>query len=1549
MNLKKKKKLQKDLMESKVTHFSKRKRGKTWVYGSMIVFTLLGTVLQSSGVLVQAMGQATPDSNTTQDVKAKSSDSEATPIVGEDKNLDNAKIIQQNSKKSKLQLSSANKSSRAFSNGTISVHLDNPYAFDAAGKSLEYLQKEHPGTNNPWLTFPLTNTGAVTEGNAPGRVYCLDEASPLNPGASATTSNTGSGSVGADWASLKPLQRAQLQWIGWLSFNNTKASAATDDAMYFAAQMIIWDIANGDGFPASAAASENHPANDYTQNLNGGHQSYQAIMDDMDYLIDQYNSSIKLPKFAQSEKTIILGQTAKFSDSNGVLHNYNKITATNGANATVSGNMLSVKPTKAGVSTITLDNGGISEDGPSANKGGVQVWFTNNTDGTPGQNVLYSANHPQANVKVKVNVIPAASIKITKKDSDSGKIIPGTKFILLNKEGKQVTKDADGKALPNGGEFTTGADGTVTINNLMADPENLAGGEAQTPATIRETYVPAPYTLSNNLVVVVNPDGTAKKPSTDLPIKVVPGTTASNPTGVTFSDKKQVQAIKVEKTNSLSGNTNITDNYSLAGATFEIKDKTKGTVVGNLVTDKNGLADMASSQYVELLNQMEVDDTYTIQEVQAPSGLAITWNDGKPKEFTLKYSGDDSQLVNPDTPQTDAVDIPVLGNVILQKVDSSTEDGKASGKQLLKDQEYTFFYAKDVKLDGKVIHKAGDTVQVSDGYDKQPITVKTGTLTESKELVVKTDGNGKIEVDNLPVGEYYAQETHATNDYTKNPKHYPFSITWGGSETTNTTVVDTETVTDTPQLQDISIQKAGKLNGTELLNDAYSLAGNIFEIKDVTRGTTVGTITTDAKGLATTVGSKLTAKMYVGDSYTVQEIKSGDGMALTWNDGKPQAFTLDYDEDAANQPILINPTIKDETGKNTNQEDLVDAALVKQDEDTKSDETQGNAQLQGAVYTLFYAHDIKDAKGKVLHKKGEAVGVKDGFKSLPIAVVNGKLVGEKYLSLQMADGVNKDAVKNLPITGDTGDKGYYWQEVKVTDDGKQTNGAPYGYTQDTTKHYVVSGQHDTDGKSNVNTIVSNLTVSDKVLRWSMEFDKVQDVNGSLVGLNGAKFKLTPVDKNTKDNHINDFGSNGESTSGSAEGFDGYMVNGMVVFKNIAIGNYYLDEVEAPNGLKKIDRILVQVKPDTSDQGAPESYTVTMTDTVTHQELFKATVKAADLTDGKNTMFKVNMGLFTDKQMHVDIKTKAHTEDKNQEINGPERGKETKMYDDVDLKGDVEKGQKLHAYLHRIVTDDKGKESDKIIKTLSFDVDDQAVKDKMAHIETTIDTTNDTDKVRYVWTEELRTKDDTLVIGDHKDLSNKDQTITNKKPTIKTKAHTKNNDQIIDKDEKGSKTEMYDVIDLTDASKDQMMHAYLHRVQPDDTGKVKEDKIIKTIDFKIDDATAKAQMKQVESEIDTSKDDDKTYYVWTEELNTPDDSSTIADHKDINNKDQTISYKPVTPTPHGTNNTPDSVIHLPETGTKNHNVIGLVGVLLTFALGLVGVLNRKSIAKYFKKK
>ncbi|MGY3712166.1 SpaA isopeptide-forming pilin-related protein, partial [Lactococcus petauri] len=647
MNLKKKQKLEKDLSEPKVTHYSMRKSGKTWVYGSMIVFTLLGTALQSGGVIVQAMGQASTDPKTSQGVTEENTNDGATPIVGETEELDNTKIIQKNSKSSKLQLPSVNSYAKAFSNGTISVHLDNPYAFNAEGKSLQYLQQEHPGTNNPWLTYPLTNTGAVSEGNAPGRVYCLDEASPLTPGASATLSDSGNGSVGVDWATLTSTQRTQLQWIGWLSFNNTKASAATNDAMYFAAQMIIWDIANGDGLPASAAASENRPANDYTQNLNDGHQSYQAVMDSMDYLLGQYNAHIKPVSFIGQEKTIKMGDTAKFTDSTNTLPYY-KATATNGGAASISGNVLSVKPAKAGKTEVTLDNGGISETDSTANAGGVRVWFTKNTDNTPGQNVMYSSTDPSMKAKVTVSVIPAASIKITKKDSDSGKIIPGTKFILLNKEGKQVTKDADGKALPNGGEFTTGADGTVTINNLMADPENLAGGEAQTPATIRETYVPAPYTLSNNLVVVVNPDGTAKKPSTDLPIKVVPGTNASNPTGVTFSDKKQVQAIKVEKTNSLSGNTNITDNYSLAGATFEIKDKTKGTVVGNLVTDKNGLADMASSQYVELLNQMEVDDTYTIQEVQAPSGLAITWNDGKPKEFTLKYSGDDSQLVNPD-------------------------------------------------------------------------------------------------------------------------------------------------------------------------------------------------------------------------------------------------------------------------------------------------------------------------------------------------------------------------------------------------------------------------------------------------------------------------------------------------------------------------------------------------------------------------------------------------------------------------------------------------------------------------------------------------------------------------------------------------------------------------------------------------------------------------------------------------------------------------------------------------------------------------------------
>ncbi|WP_442773761.1 SpaA isopeptide-forming pilin-related protein [Lactococcus hircilactis] len=826
--------------------------------------------------------------------------------------------------------------------------------------------------------------------------------------------------------------------------------------------------------------------------------------------------------------------------------------------------------------------------------------------------------------------LSSGAVKIVKKDKDTGKPIAGAKFSFLDKNGNVMTKDAAGNGLPNGGVFTTGSDGTVTIENLPADG---------TVAKVREVFVPLPYTLSNNLVSVVNADGSSASPSTDMPVSVVAGTTKDNPTGVTFADNKQKIYLKVTKKSSETG---MPSQYSLQNAVFEVRDS-GGTLLGQVKTNADGTVQTKSAAYVALVNQMNVQSDYTVTEVSAPTNMALNPNGFK---INVSYSGDDSELVNPTAATGTVTDKPVVGNLIINKTDQTTADGKPSGDQSLKNQLWGIIYDGDQNG-----HKDGALLTYGDEIASKPFQLVAGNgagsgTTSSDQVSVKLDENGHAEIDNVPAGNYKLVELSVTNDYVKNTQEYPFAVTWTPTQT-NDVEIDTQNVTNQPQTQDISVQKGGKLNGTALLNNAYSLLGNVFEIKDVSRNITVGTITTDDSGKATTEGS-LTNKMIVGDHFTIQEIKSGDGMALTWNDGKPQAFTLDYDESSANKAVLINPTVKDETNDFTNQEDLVNSSITKNDADTGSSLTQGAAQLQGSIYTWFYAHDIKDAKGNVIHKTGDPVDLSDGFKNLPIAVLNGKLVGKKYLSLQMADGVDKNAVQNLPITGPEGDKGYYIQEVKVTDDGTVSNGAPWGYTQDTTKHYVVSGQHDSDGLSNQNTITSDLTVSDKVIRFNLELQKLQDDNGgangtaSTVGLNDAKFKMTPADASTL--AINNlYGSNDTDSSHRGTSFDGQIVNGLLQFKNIPVGNYYIDEIETPAGFQKINRLLLTITPNSTNTGHPTSYTMTLTDTVTKVKIDQATFDANQYTDGNNilaTFSKDETGGFVDKHLPPTISSVA---------------------------------------------------------------------------------------------------------------------------------------------------------------------------------------------------------------------------------------------------------------------------------------------------------------------
>ena len=341
-------------------------------------------------------------------------------------------------------------------------------------------------------------------------------------------------------------------------------------------------------------------------------------------------------------------------------------------------------------------------------------------------------------------------------------------------------------------------------------------------------------------------------------------------------------------------------------------------------------------------------------------------------------------------------------------------------------------------------------------------------------------------------------------------------------------------------------------------------------------------------------------------SYYFMETKAPAGFALnavkipvTFDENsKFDGITKNYQDDVATQDIP--------TGSTT---------LTKVDADTDSSETQGEATLKGVTYGLFHA----DGKA-VEWSEGLTDKTAGSTENLPITPTFGTKANDKKVELTIDDS-NKVGVQNLPLKENG--KAFYWQELRTSS----------GYSQSSKKIPVVF-----DDKSEVdvatNDFVDKDKASNKVNVFNFMFNKSQEVNGSLTGLNGAEFTLTPKE-GTKGNPI-------KAISGTGVDSNGFTVNGLTVFDGkangaagnpskdgIAIGDYTLSETKTPNGLKPINDVDISIKDEVDDKGNPLSYTATFTDIVTGQVIDKIKVDASNLVDN-NLMFKVNLGIFTDK-------------------------------------------------------------------------------------------------------------------------------------------------------------------------------------------------------------------------------------------------------------------------------------------------------------------------------
>ncbi|MFQ6367187.1 SpaA isopeptide-forming pilin-related protein [Lactococcus lactis] len=453
-----------------------------------------------------------------------------------------------------------------------------------------------------------------------------------------------------------------------------------------------------------------------------------------------------------------------------------------------------------------------------------------------------------------------------------------------------------------------------------------------------------------------------------------------------------------------------------------------------------------------------------------------------------------------------------------------------------------------------------------------------------------------------------------------------------------------------------------------------------------------------------------------------------------------------------NLPYFVYSTDGDSTGKtsqsviasqdpskalgalNVNIIGLGEATLTKTDADTGSGETQGSAQLKGAVFGLFNKSDNSPVKWSA------------GQNGYPIALTAGTKADNTNISIKLGDDL-KAGVKNL-----NNSKEYYWKETV----------APEGYSLSTEKYEV---KFDSSSKFDDKTsnYIDNDKATDKVLDFNFGFIKAQDVNGSLPGLNGRTFRYTPTG-DTKGKPI-------EVTSEANEDSNGVTNNGQVNFTKIPFGDGLLEELpQKDDKLQLINPISIVTTTNKDKDENITGYTVTFTDTVTKQVITTLDVSLDKVTDN-STMFKVNLGTLVDKPVTPvvpTIKTKAHTKDGDQTIQKVEVSKTTPIYDKITMTN-AEKGDQMVASLHRIVTDKDGKVTEsKVIRTLNFTVDDETVKAQEKQIESTVDTTKDADvpetsTVTYVWTEDLfdegkNPKTDEPKVK-HDDLKDQDQTLT----------------------------------------------------------------------------------------------------------------------------------------------------------------------------------------------
>ena len=562
---------------------------------------------------------------------------------------------------------------------------------------------------------------------------------------------------------------------------------------------------------------------------------------------------------------------------------------------------------------------------------------------------------------------------------------------------------------------------------------------------------------------------------------------------------------------------------------------------------------------------------YELQEVAAPNGYVLSGKEGKSEQgvftetpkssvkFTItnrsvteyeEQTGDPLLTVTQyNDPVVGSLDITLKGEFLK----GYTKDEKG---------EYTFQYEERPIAGARFNICAKEDIYSQDNQ---------GTIIYKKDEVVgtaTTNDEGKLIIDNIPLGKYYIKQTETISGFSINFEQKEVDFEYEGQ---NTPVVYRS-------VEYTNARHLVEINLTNKNDEGELLPGGVFELytkEDITytdengetqtipAGELVYTVTADENGVATWKKDK-NVDLPISDYY-IKQVKAPEGYIL--NDEIIDVEVVDGDEDV----IKINlEIINIKTGItirkiNSAGENIEGVELQLLDSQGNVIETIVTTKEEyvikglkvNEVYTLretktavgyVTAADIKfklDEKGTILSE--------DGQTTYP----NITMVNEKTkVTIIIVDEDTKEPVPGVKVEVKDKNTGETVYEYESTKDPEEIEGLPIG-------DYEVIQKYDKDGYV---TTVSEMKIEDlpgtqeKVLeqKKTQVLIKIYDeVDEDKTNIKDIDVKI--IDKET-----------GETIGTPEERDDGYYIKG------IPVGDYEI-KIKTPDGYKEIDNVPLKVE------------------------------------------------------------------------------------------------------------------------------------------------------------------------------------------------------------------------------------------------------------------------------------------------------------------------------------------------------------------------------------